>query len=106
MVGAAKRRHRDDRPAPVRPFPFRQGLQRRDALILEILADDEDHRAASRICRHQNAPVASTIAQLHRMGDIADADIALRRGDDLARLHAAAALYEFAIETGFPEESD
>src|SRR4051794_30594607 len=106
MVGAAERRHRDDRLAPRPPFPPRQRLQGPDALILEILADDEDHRTAAGIGRHQDAPGASAIAQLHRMGDIADADIALRRGDDLAGLYAAAALDEFAIEARVLEVTD
>ena len=45
MVGAAQRRHRDDRLAPVGPLPFRQLLQRGDALVAQILADDEHHRS-------------------------------------------------------------
>jgi hypothetical protein len=36
------------------------------------------------------------IAELHRMGDIADPNVALRRGDDLARFDAAAPLNQFA----------
>ena len=40
------------------------------------------------------------------MGDIADADVALRRGDDLARLDAAAALNQFAVKARFLEISD
>ena len=40
------------------------------------------------------------------MGDIADADIALRRGDDFARLDAAAALNQLAVEAGFLEIPD
>src|ERR1043166_9294600 len=106
MVGAAKRGYRDDRLAPVRPLPLRQRLQRGDALILEVLADDEDDRTAARIGRHQDAPVAPAIAQLHRVGDIADADIALRGRDDLARLDPAAALNELAIEARIPEKAD
>ena len=40
------------------------------------------------------------------MGDVADADIALRRSNDLARLDAAAALDELAVETGVLEVAD
>ena len=36
------------------------------------------------------------IAELHRMGHVADADITLRRGDDFARLDPAATLDELA----------
>src|SRR3954451_7294779 len=39
------------------------------------------------------------------MGDIADADVALRGGDDFARLDAAAALDQLAVETGLLEVS-
>ena len=35
------------------------------------------------------------------MGDIADADVALRGGDDLARLDAAAALNQLTIKARF-----
>ena len=40
------------------------------------------------------------------MGDIADPNVALRGGNDLARLDAAAALNQFAVETGFLEISN
>ena len=105
MVGAAERRHRDDRLAAVGPFPFRQRLQRGDALVLQILADDEHHRIRSGVDRHQHPPGAAVIGQLHRMGDVADADIALRGGDDLAGLDAAAALHQLAVEPGVLEDS-
>src|SRR3954451_4739633 len=39
------------------------------------------------------------------MGDIADADVALRGGDDFARLDAAATLDQLAVEPGLPEVS-
>ena len=40
------------------------------------------------------------------MGDIADPNVALRRGDDLARFDAAAALDQLAVEAGFLEISN
>ena len=40
------------------------------------------------------------------MGDIADADVTLLGGDDLAGLHAAAALEQLAVEPGFLEVAD
>src|SRR5271169_5692086 len=46
------------------------------------------------------------IAELHRMGHVANADIALRGGDDLARLDAAAALDQLAVEARFLEIPD
>src|SRR5450755_3629642 len=46
------------------------------------------------------------IAELHRVGDIANTDVALRRGDDLACLDAAAALNQFAVEARVLEVSD
>src|SRR4029077_14931067 len=66
---------------------------------------NEPHRTASCIDRHQHPSVATVIAQLHRMGDVADTDVALRRGDDLAGFDAAAALDQFAVEAGFLEVS-
>src|ERR1700732_4316802 len=40
------------------------------------------------------------------MGDVADTDVALRRGNNLARLDAAAALHQFAVEARLLEISD
>ena len=40
------------------------------------------------------------------MGDIADADVTLLGSDDLARLHAAAALDQLAVEPGLLEVAD
>ena len=87
-------------------LPSRQRFQRIDALIEQILSDNEHHRAGTGIDRHQHAPGAAVIAELHRVGDVADADIALRRGDNLTCLDAAAALHEFAVEAGFFEIAD
>src|SRR6202158_1165130 len=106
MIGATKRRNRDDRLAAVRPFPGGEFFKRRDALILEVLADDEHYRTAAGVDRHQDASGAAVIAELHRMGDVADTDVALRRGDDLARLDAAATLKQFAVEARFLEVSN
>src|SRR6201999_968680 len=41
-----------------------------------------------------------------RVGDVADTDVALLRGDDLARLHAAAALDQLAVESRLLEIAD
>src|SRR5579872_3719478 len=98
MVGATERRYRDDGFTAIGTLPFSQFLQRRDALVPEIFADDEHHRAAAGIDRHQNPPRAPVIGELHRVGDIADADIPLRGGDDLARLDAAPALDDLAVK--------
>src|SRR5215470_11854642 len=46
------------------------------------------------------------IAELHRVGNVADADIALRGRDDLARLHSTTTLDQFAIEPRLLEISD
>src|SRR3984893_4514403 len=106
MISAAQRRYRDDGFTAIGPLPFRQRFKRCDALILEVLADDEHHRTRARIDRHQPAPGAAVVAELHWVGDIADPDVALRRGDDLARLYAAAALDQLAIQTCLLEVPD
>src|SRR5580704_18015742 len=103
VVGAAERGHRDDRLAAVGPLPFSELLQRGDALIPEILADDEHHGAAAGVGGQQDSPWPPVIGELHRMGNVADANNALRRGDDLTRLDAAAALDELAVEAGVLE---
>src|SRR5260370_10125580 len=71
-----------------------------------MLSYDEQSRGAAVLHRHQNATIGAVIAGLDWMGDIADADVALRRGDDLARLDAAAALNQLTIKAGFVEKSD
>ena len=106
MVGAAQRGDRNDRLASVGSLPFRECFQSVDALVLEVLANDEHHGTGPGIDRHQHATGTSVIAELHRMRDVADADIALRRSDDLTRLHPATALDQFAIEPGLLEISD
>src|SRR5262249_28648248 len=45
------------------------------------------------------------VAELHRMGDVTDANVTLRGGNDFARLYTAAALDQFAIEPGLLEIS-
>ena len=107
MVGAAERGHRDDRLAVVRPLPGGELLQRVDALVVEILADDEASPSSIAVSTGiSTRAVAAAIGELHRMGDVADAEVALPGGDDLARLHAAAALDQLAVEPGFLEEAD
>src|SRR5579871_1292530 len=46
------------------------------------------------------------IAQLHGMGDVANADVSLRGGNDLTRFYTAATLDQLAIEPGLFEISD
>src|SRR5579871_6275690 len=46
------------------------------------------------------------IAQLHGMGDVANADVSLGGGNDLTRFYAATTLDQLAIEPGLFEISD
>src|SRR5262249_2211275 len=66
----------------------------------------EHHCAGAGVDRHQDPAVAAAIGELHRMGDVADADVTLLRGDDLARLHAAAALDQLGVQAGLLEIAD
>src|SRR5260370_10789847 len=75
-------------------------------MVEQILADNEHHRARAGVDRHQDAPRTTMIAELHWMGNIADADVTLRRCNDLTRLDAAAALNQFAVEARVLEVSD
>ena len=77
MVCAAQGRDRYDRLAAVGPFPIGQLFQGIDALVLEILPDNEHHRAGTRIDWHQHAPGAAVIAELHWMRNVTDSDVTL-----------------------------
>src|SRR5690348_11290182 len=46
------------------------------------------------------------VAELHRVGNVSDANVTLRGGNDFARLYAAAALDQLAIEPGLFEISN
>src|SRR5436190_2688448 len=103
--GAAERGDAEDRLLAVGPLPGGEFLHRIDALIVEILADGEAHAGRALVERVERAGRPAVLVELQDVLDVGDREVALARGEDLARLHAGAALDQLELVALVLEEA-